>query len=123
MVHPTDQRFWAGARIRKRAEYLEIQSEGRRVRCGAFVGLVRVRPEGGPRIGITTSRKVGSAVARNRTRRRVREAFRRGMMNLPDGVDLVVVARRGAAEISSAAAFDDLAGLGRSVRRLLGGGK
>jgi ribonuclease P protein component len=44
------------------------------------------------RLGITATRKLGGAVSRNRAKRRVREMFR--TMSIPDGLDLVVVARR-----------------------------
>jgi ribonuclease P protein component len=46
-----------------------------------------------PRIGLSTSRKVGTAVRRNRIRRLLREAFRLMQHDLPRGYDLVVVVR------------------------------
>jgi ribonuclease P protein component len=50
-----------------------------------------------PRLGISIGRKkVRSAVARNRIKRIVREAFRLSKAELPVGVDLVVVPRTGA---------------------------
>lgn len=55
----------------------------------------------GPRLGLTVSRRVGNAVVRNRLKRRVREWFRRARAELEPGLDLVVIARRGASELSS----------------------
>jgi ribonuclease P protein component len=51
------------------------------------------------RLGITVSRRVGSAVVRARVKRRVREWFRRrpGEEVFPSGMDLVVIARARAA--------------------------
>jgi ribonuclease P protein component len=47
-----------------------------------------------PRLGISVSRKkIRSAVARNRVKRLLREAFRLSKAELPSGVDLVVVPR------------------------------
>lgn len=46
------------------------------------------------RIGITTTRKLGTAVTRNRARRLVREAYRRHRNQIPTGLDFVFVVRR-----------------------------
>lgn len=54
-----------------------------------------------PRIGITTSRKVGKAVVRNRIKRGVREWFRQHRAELRPGVDYLVIARKEASERSS----------------------
>jgi ribonuclease P protein component len=53
------------------------------------------------RLGITVSRRVGNAVVRNRIKRRVREWFRREKDQFQTGVDLVVIARAGAANAST----------------------
>ncbi len=45
------------------------------------------------RVGITTSKKVGNAVQRNRSRRVIREAFRALAPQVRPGFDLVLVAR------------------------------
>ena len=45
------------------------------------------------RVGITTSKKVGNAVQRNRSRRVIREAFRALAPRVRPGCDLVLVAR------------------------------
>lgn len=53
------------------------------------------RPNGLPhsRLGVTTTRKLGKAVTRNRARRLVREAYRTHRGELPTGLDLVFVVR------------------------------
>lgn len=56
--------------------------------------LLALRESPGPaRLGITVTRKVGTAVVRNRAKRLVREAFRHLPGLLPDGVDMVVIVR------------------------------
>jgi ribonuclease P protein component len=55
----------------------------------------------GRRLGITASRKVGNSVCRNRFKRRMREWFRHRREDLDPAVDLVVIARRSGAALSS----------------------
>lgn len=45
------------------------------------------------RVGITTSKKIGNAVQRNRSRRVIREAVRALAPGIKSGYDLVLVAR------------------------------
>jgi ribonuclease P protein component len=57
------------------------------------------RPAGAPaRLGLSVSRKVGGAVERNRVKRVLREQFAAIAPSLPGGIDVVVIARPGAAE-------------------------
>ena len=47
----------------------------------------------GRQVGFAVSRRVGGAVARNRTRRRIREAFRRQQQSLPEGIAVMFIGR------------------------------
>ncbi len=89
-----------------------MANAGRRVTSRDFVLIERETAEGmrataqgapaqGARLGITASRRVGNAVARNRVKRRVREWFRRLGPERRRPVDWVVIARPGAAQRSS----------------------
>jgi ribonuclease P protein component len=66
-------------------------------RCKESRGPLAVfsRPNGlgHPRLGLSVSRRVGSAPVRNRIKRLLREAFRFGQHELSVGYDLVVVVR------------------------------
>lgn len=66
----------------------------------SFVAVFRHREPGPPRFGLTVSRKVGNAVVRNRVKRSLREAIRKGWSALT-AVDVVFIARPSAATASS----------------------
>jgi ribonuclease P protein component len=50
----------------------------------------------GLRVAVVAGRRLGSAVSRNRIRRRLGEAFRHIEKDLRSGADIVIVARSGA---------------------------
>ena len=92
--------FPKSARLRRRREFLQVQDTGKKAAAGLLLAMVlpRANRQDETRLGITVSKKVGNAVARARIRRRLRELFRKARGELPRGLDLVFVARRGAAE-------------------------
>ena len=71
------QRFPRRYRLRTRREFVALQRDGRRQAAPHFIVITSATPGPHARLGITTSRKVGNAPARNRIRRLVREFFRR----------------------------------------------
>lgn len=84
------------------------------------------RPAGAPaRLGLSVSRKVGGAVERNRVKRVLREQFATIAPSLPGGIDVVVIARPGAAEYveerGSGALGERLAELAEKAAREPGG--
>lgn len=76
-----------------------MQREGRRYTVPHFVVITRQRQDPPSRLGVTTSRKVGGAPARNRIRRLVREFFRRRRHEILPHRDVLVIARPGAASL------------------------
>jgi ribonuclease P protein component len=81
-------------RIRHRIDFLRVQKTNVRVTSRHFVFLLATSPRSDlGRMGITVSRRIGTAVVRNRARRLVREAARRVPELVPAGIDLVLVWR------------------------------
>src|SRR5437868_12968719 len=96
-------------RLRQRADFLAV-ANGARVNSAAFVVQSRRREDLGPiRIGFTVTRKNGTAVERNRIRRRLRELVKRldGISMRPHS-DYVLVGRRAALDRDFATMLDDL---------------
>ncbi len=88
----------AGARpprLKRRAEFLRVASKGRKAPTPGLVLQAMLRHDDAPvRLGFTVTKKVGNAVIRNRTRRRLREAARLLLAEQPAaGADLVLVGR------------------------------
>jgi ribonuclease P protein component len=98
-----------GERLRRAAEFEAVFQHGSRHERATFVALWQHAAE--RRVGFAVSRQVRGAVARNRVRRRIREAYRQVRAEMPADVALVIVARPGAATRS----FRDLVG---DLRRL-----
>lgn len=92
-------------RLHRSAEYRAVYQGGRRWPQPHFVLFARPAPpqEHESRVGITTSRQLGGAVARNRLRRRLREVIRRNWRAAPAGWHLVINPRREAAGATFAA--------------------
>jgi len=97
------QKFPKSDRILKRDVFRRVYEEGRKIHCRYFTAFVLLNPDDRTRIGITTTRKMGNSVERNRARRLVREAFRRNKWIVPAGVDIVINAKRSLVE----AAYSD----------------
>ena len=65
--------------------------------------VIYVRPNGRPfnRLGITAGKKVGNAVCRNRAKRLIRLAYRQYEVDMPVGMDIVIVARSALTSVKS----------------------
>ncbi len=105
-------------RLSRSAEFERVFRQGRSHAGRDLVLYVFPRGEDGgePRLGMTVSRKVGSAVERNRIKRVLREAFALESERLPTGSDAVVIARSGAREL---AVGSGLAGVRSALAELI----
>jgi len=82
-------------RLKRRREFLRAASLGKKAAVGGVVLQALLRLDEMPvRLGFTVTKKVGNAVVRNRTRRRLKEAARLFLANHPVvGADLVLIGR------------------------------
>jgi ribonuclease P protein component len=90
-------RFSQADRLHRRREYLAAQACGRRMHTPHFG--VCLAPGERPRLGLVVTKRLGKAVRRNRVKRLVREFFRRHKNVLPLA-DIIIMAKKGAAELS-----------------------
>ncbi|MGE0154014.1 MAG: ribonuclease P protein component [Reyranellaceae bacterium] len=106
----------------RRADFLRVAATRRRCVTPGLILQVAPLPDSERartplRVGYTASRRVGNAVARNRCKRRLREAVRQVMpSHAREGMDYVLIAR----EDTAARPFDQLLGDLREALRRLG---
>jgi ribonuclease P protein component len=95
-------------RLRKRVDF-QAATTGTKVPTPAFVLQARNRGDNDPpRVGFTVSRKVGTAVERNRVRRRLKEIVRlSSVADFCAGHDYVVIGRRAALSLPFAKITED----------------
>ncbi len=106
-------------RLRKRADYQAARKLSRRFHTSHFIILVTPSTTSDARLGITVTKKIGSAVHRNRIKRLVREVYRQNQQLFPDHTDIVFIAKPGAAALNYQAVRQEVmqvAGAMRSAR-------
>jgi ribonuclease P protein component len=97
-------------RLKRRSEFRLIAAKGRKAPMPGLVLQALKRADEAPaRLGFTVTKKVGNAVIRNRTRRRLKEAARLWLAEHPlAGADLVLIGRDGTRGRDFRALQDDL---------------
>ncbi len=106
-----DERFRRESRLRSSLDFARVRRRGTRQQ-GRWLMLAYLRRADMPdaatlpsRFGLSVSKRVGSAVQRNRVKRCLREAIRRRLWKTLPGWDMIVTARPEAAS----AEYTDLA--------------
>lgn len=93
-----DRRLPRARRLIRPAQFQAVYAKGRKAVEKRLIIWVLPVNSGEIRLGAVAGRRVGKAVARNRARRLLREAFRRHRPLFRGGADVVLVARRSLAE-------------------------
>jgi ribonuclease P protein component len=88
-----DQGLARTQRLTRSADFQAAFESGIKAVGQRMVLYLLPRPEGRLRLGVVSSRKLGGAVARNRARRLLREAYRRNRYRMRGAADVVLVAR------------------------------
>jgi len=94
---PENYRLPRVLRVRKRRNFLYLQRTGKRA-VGAFVVLIakelsaNQKQKRHGRVGFTVTKKVGNAVVRNKTKRRLRHVFRLSK-NSFNHQDIIILAK------------------------------
>ena len=120
MASRTSFSFSKDRRLTRASEYELVRGDGF-ARRGKLLMLsaAAVEDSGASRVGFITSRRLGSAVVRNRVRRRLREIVRRHQHSLRQQFWIVIVARRDAVKAGYAALEDEWLRLARRASILL----
>lgn len=79
--------------INRNTDFRRAYRRGKSCAHSVLVTYALKNRQGKTRVGITTSKKIGKAVSRNRARRVIREAYRQLLPLLGSGWDVVFVAR------------------------------
>jgi ribonuclease P protein component len=98
-VTSVDQRLRKKERLAGPADFRRCYRHGKRLRNACFTVYAYHRGQAETRLGLAVGKTVGTAVIRNRVKRRLRELFRRHKALLPAGYDLFVRAAPASAAV------------------------
>ena len=104
-------------KILKRREFLQLKRCGKRIQDRNFIVIYSDGRGKKNRIGITVSKKLGNAVKRNKIKRLIRENFRMNRDKIAEFMDINVIAKKKAGEISADMVFKSLDGIFNQIPR------
>lgn len=99
--------------LQKNRDFQKVYAEGVSHANRYFVMYVSENDRAGNRLGISVSKKVGNSVVRHHVKRLVKESYRLNENRFNSGLNIVVIARAGAASVSYREAESALLHLGK----------
>ena len=113
-----DERYPRREHLRTKREFELVRQAGW-ASTGRFVVVsIRKNPDDrARRVGFIVSKRIGNAVCRNRTRRRLREIYRKNRQEISPAIWMVVIARRSVTKASYRDLEQDLINTYIDVRR------
>ncbi len=93
-------KFTKEERLRKTNEFRHVFENGKVFKDKNFVAHLLLNNRQNSRIGIIVRKKIGNAVKRNRTKRLFRDAFRTEKHTLTSDIDIIIIPRIRAEEIT-----------------------
>lgn len=87
--------FPPSRRLQRPQDFQRVYDGGQRAGDEFVLMFAAPSPCGSTRIGLSVSRKHGNSVVRHRIKRLLREAYRLSQLEVPEGLDLVLIPRPG----------------------------
>ncbi|MBI5682024.1 MAG: ribonuclease P protein component [Deltaproteobacteria bacterium] len=87
--------FTKQERLLKKQDFIGAASNGKRIWAKNFTIFIKPNDKGVRRLGLSVSRKVGTAVKRNRIKRLLREFFRLNKELFPSSSDISISVKQG----------------------------
>jgi len=111
--------FRKANRILKRSDFIRLSQINRKVQNKHFVALFQNDATEKTRLGITVTKRVGNAVARNQLKRYVREFFRQHLHTVQSGTDINIIVKTNASGIPSKEAYRSLQNIFSKIRETI----
>jgi len=102
---PCSYRFTKADKLLRRAEFVSLSQFGKKIQNRYFIAFITKGKTDRSRLGITITKKVGHAAARNRIKRIVREYFRLNRLGIEEFWDINLIVKRQANTVSNKTIF------------------